>query len=77
MWFPEGLRNYASKGVDLVCIPTNWVPMPNQPSEHMQMSIHVAMASAHCNSMFISSADRVGIERSQPFIDRRPELYLV
>ncbi len=68
MWFPEGLRYYASKGVDLVCIPTNWVPMPNQSSEHMQMSVHVAMASAHCNSMFIACADRVGVERSQPFI---------
>jgi predicted amidohydrolase len=25
------------------------------------------MAAAHCNSLFIAAADRVGIERGQPF----------
>lgn len=68
MWFPEGYRYYASQGVDLVCVPTNWVPMPNQPEQHMQMAVHVAMANAHCNSLFVACADRVGVERSQPFI---------
>lgn len=68
MWFPEGFRYYGSKGVDLVCVATNWVPMPNQPEEQMQMADHIAMVNAHCNGFFIACADRVGIERSQPFV---------
>ena len=30
-WFPEIIRMAAIQGADLLCIPTNWVPMPEQP----------------------------------------------
>jgi Predicted amidohydrolase len=68
MWFPEGFRYYGSKNVDLVCVATNWVPMPNQPKGQMQMANHIAMVNAHCNGFFVACADRVGVERSQPFV---------
>ncbi|MBM7570165.1 nitrilase family protein [Aquibacillus albus] len=68
MWFPEVYRYYASQGVDLICIPTNWVPEKNQPEDETLMAVHIAMANAHCNSLFIACADRVGVERNQPFI---------
>ena len=46
----------------------NWVPMPDQPAGLPKMSNILAMGGAHSNSMFLAAADRVGIERGQPFI---------
>ncbi|MEB3101764.1 nitrilase family protein [Ferviditalea candida] len=68
MWFPEAFRIYALHGVDLVGIPTNWVPMPSQPEGQAVMAVHLAMTNAHSNGMFVACADRVGEERGQPFI---------
>jgi N-carbamoylputrescine amidase len=68
MWFPEVMRLAALQGADILCVPTNWVPMPNQPPDQPVMANILAMAGAHCNSMFIAAADRVGIERGQPFL---------
>ena len=31
-WFPEAWRLLALQGADLVCVPTNWVPMAEQPA---------------------------------------------
>lgn len=67
-WFPEAWRLCALQGADIVCVPTNWVPMPNQPSNHYSMSNVLCMSAAHSNSLFIAAADRVGVERGQPFI---------
>lgn len=30
----------------------------------------LAMGGAHCNSMYVAAADRVGVERGQPFLGR-------
>lgn len=68
MWFPEAFRMYAAQGVDLVCVATNWVPMPNQPEGQAEMAVAVAMVNAHSNGLFVACADRVGEERGQPFI---------
>jgi predicted amidohydrolase len=68
VWFPESLRLAALQGADIVCIPTNWVPMPDQPENLPAMANILSMAGAHANSMFVAAADRVGIERGQPFI---------
>ena len=68
IWFPEVFRLAALQGADILCVPTNWVPMPDQPSDLPKMSNILAMAGAHSNSMFVAAADRVGTERGQPFI---------
>jgi N-carbamoylputrescine amidase len=67
-WFPESYRLCALQGADIVCIPTNWVPIPGQDATREAMANILCMAAAHANSMFVAAADRVGVERGQPFI---------
>ena len=67
-WFPESWRLCAVQGADIVCVPTAWVPMPNQPGDTPAMSNILCMAAAHSNSMFVAAACRTGVERGQPFI---------
>jgi N-carbamoylputrescine amidase len=66
-WFPETFRLCALQGADIVCVPTNWVPIPGQAEGREAMANILAMAAAHSNSIFIACADRVGVERGQPF----------
>ena len=67
-WFPESFRLCALQGADIVCVPTNWVPIPGQDPNREAMANILCMAAAHSNSVFVAAADRVGSERSQPFI---------
>ena len=67
-WFPEVFRLAAVQGADLMCVPTNWVPIPGQQPDQPPMANILHMALAHSNSMVIACADRVGVERGQPFI---------
>lgn len=67
-WFPETFRLAALQGADILCVPTNWVPMPAQPPHMLPMANILAMGGAHSNSMFVACADRVGVERGQPFL---------
>ena len=67
-WFPEAYRLLALQGADLICIPTNWVPIPGQDPKREAMANILCMAAAHSNSVFIAAADRVGSERGQPFL---------
>ena len=67
-WFPESYRLCALQGADIVCIPTNWVPIPGQAKGREAMANILCMAAAHANSIFVAAADRVGVERGQPFI---------
>jgi predicted amidohydrolase len=67
-WFPEFYRTCALKGAELVCVPTNWVPIPGQDPKREAMANILTMASAHSNSIYIAAADRVGVERGQPFL---------
>ena len=66
-WFPETFRQLALRGAEIVCVPTNWVPMPDQPSNEPAMANVLHRAAAHSNGIFIACADRVGVERGQPF----------
>jgi N-carbamoylputrescine amidase len=66
-WFPETFRLCALQGADIVCVPTNWVPIPGQAEGRQAMANILAMGAAHSNSMFIACADRVGSERGQAF----------
>jgi len=67
-WFPEVYRLLAMQGADIVCMPTNWVPMPGQSVDRAPMANVLAMANAHINGLNIVCANRVGTERTQPFI---------
>jgi predicted amidohydrolase len=67
-WFPETYRLAAMQGADIVCVPTNWVPMPSQPDDRPAMATTLTMAAAHSNGMAIACANRIGTERGQPFI---------
>ena len=66
-WFPGTVRLCALQGADIVCVPTNWVPIPGQFEGREAMANVLAMAAAHSNSIFIACADRVAVERGQPF----------
>ncbi|MEK0083533.1 nitrilase family protein [Benzoatithermus flavus] len=67
-WFPESWRLCALQGADIVCVSTNWVPIPGQDPKREAMANILCMAAAHSNSIFVAAADRVGTERGQPFI---------
>lgn len=67
-WFPEVWRLQAMQGAELICVPTNWVPIPGQDPDREAMANIVVMGAAHCNSLFVIAADRVGTERGQQFI---------
>ena len=67
-WFPEVFRLAAVEGADLVCVPTNWVPITGQAEGRQPMANLLHRAAAHSNSMVIACADRVGTERGQPFV---------
>ncbi|MEM9147207.1 MAG: nitrilase family protein [Pseudomonadota bacterium] len=67
-WFPEAWRLLAMQGADIVCVPTNWVPMPSQPASLPSMSNILCMGAAHSNSFCVAAACRIGTERGQPFI---------
>lgn len=67
-WFPETFRQLALNGAELVCIPTNWVPMPGQDRHSEPMANILHKAAAHTNAIYIACADRIGTERGQPFI---------
>lgn len=67
-WFPESYRMCALQGADVICIPTNWVPIPGQDPNREAMANILVMGSAHSNSVFVAAADRVGTERGQPFL---------
>jgi N-carbamoylputrescine amidase len=67
-WFPEAIRSCALGGADLVCIPTNWVPIPGQAPDKQAMANILVQAAAHSNSIYVAAADRIGTERGQKFI---------
>lgn len=69
-WFPEVYRLLALRGADLVAVPTNWVPMPGQTPDGPAMAHALAIAGAHSNGLTVVCADRVGVERGQPFVGR-------
>jgi predicted amidohydrolase len=67
-WFPESFRLAALQGAEILCVPTNWVPIPGQDPTREAMANIIVMGAAHVNSVFVAAADRVGTERGQPFI---------
>jgi N-carbamoylputrescine amidase len=68
LWFPEASRALALQGAEVLCVPTNWVPIPGQRAGAAAMALTLCQAAAHVNSIYLVAADRVGVERGQPFI---------
>jgi predicted amidohydrolase len=69
-WFPEAYRLLALQGADLICIPTNWVPIPGQDASQPAMANVLAMAGGPQQLALHRRRDRVGTERGQPFLGR-------
>lgn len=67
IWFPEALRTCALAGADIICVPTNWSDLPEPQQGRYPIAIHLLMAGAHCNGVFVACANRVGTERGIPF----------
>jgi N-carbamoylputrescine amidase len=71
MWFPESARSLALSGAELLCVPTNWVPLvAGNDSDGRTMANVLCMANAHCNGIPVVAADRCGVERGQHFLGR-------
>ena len=68
MWFPEVIRIYVLEGADLILNVTNWVGSKNTRDSTVVEA--VLIAQAHLNAVFIAAADRIGVERGQPFLGR-------
>ena len=62
--FPEAARCLGLNGADLICLPTNWPPGSEQ------VAAHVINARALENNVYFISVNRVGTERTFPFIGR-------
>ncbi|MEP9379207.1 nitrilase family protein [Aquabacter sp. CN5-332] len=70
IWFPETARIVAQQGADIICIPTGWVwtPPPLYDASGICMAAYLAMTAAHANTVFIATADRIGVERTSGFM---------
>lgn len=75
-WFPELTRIQAAKGADIIAEPTNWVPINEYEQsgqlgdDELARANYLAVANAHVNTVWFACADRIGIERDQPFLGR-------
>ena len=67
-WFPESFRIMAAQGADLICAPSNWVPVPTQRDDLPAMANLLCMTNAHTNLVYVAAAGRVGADGDQPFI---------
>lgn len=67
-WFPETFRSAALQGADILVLPSNWVPVPGQPTSYASMANLMCMTGAHSNQLFVAGVSRVGLERGQRFI---------
>lgn len=74
-WFPELSRIQAAKGADIIAEPTNWVPINEHErsgldTNELARANYLAISNAHVNTVWFACADRVGVERGQPFLGR-------
>ncbi len=67
-WFPESYRLMAAQGADLICAPSNWVPVPTQVPQLPKMANLLCMTNAHANLVYVAAAGRVGADGEVPFI---------
>lgn len=74
LWFGEQTTAQALDGVDVVAVPTNWVPASASEARAADgrpggwtMGVHQAIARANANRVFLACADRAGTERGVTF----------
>jgi predicted amidohydrolase len=67
LWFPELTVTQAQAGVDVIAVPTNWVPETPKRPAGWTMGVHQAVAAANANRVFVACADRAGTERGITF----------
>jgi predicted amidohydrolase len=65
--FPELVRTVALAGTELLLVPTNWPLLESPPGDERPGEVTNAMVSARLNHIAIACADRVGVERGQPW----------
>jgi predicted amidohydrolase len=65
--FPEWTRSAALRGVELLCVPTNW-PRGPRPAGERPMEVLQAMVTAATNRMAVAVCDRCGIERGVEWV---------
>lgn len=71
IWFPETARTLTLAGAQLLCVPTNWVPLTaGNDADGRAMANILCSANSHCNGLPIVAADRCGTERGQEFLGR-------
>jgi N-carbamoylputrescine amidase len=62
-WFPEAARTLASKGAQILCVPSNapddWVPEHHRRGDLTMLNVH-CIAAANANRVFVAAANRVG-----------------
>jgi N-carbamoylputrescine amidase len=62
-WFPEAARTLATKGAQILCIPSNapddWVPEHQRRGDLTMLDVH-CIAAANANRVFVVAANRVG-----------------
>ncbi|MEO3934287.1 nitrilase-related carbon-nitrogen hydrolase [Micrococcaceae bacterium Sec7.4] len=66
-WFPETFRSSALAGADVVCLPSNWVPVPGQPGG-LLMAHMMSMTGANSNELYVLACSRSETERGQEFL---------
>lgn len=61
-WFPEAARTLATKGAQILCVPSNapddWVPDEGRRGGLTMLDIH-CIAHANANRVFVAAANRV------------------
>lgn len=67
-WFPETFRSASLGGADVLVMPSNWVPVPNQPEQDPIMANMMCQTGAHSNHLYVVAASRIGTERGQDFV---------
>jgi N-carbamoylputrescine amidase len=71
LWFPEPARALALAGAEIIAVPTNWVASFKRTiwdDRGYCQGDYVAMATAAQNGVVMACADRIGTERTVPFI---------
>jgi predicted amidohydrolase len=63
VWFHEATRTLASKGAQILCVPSNapddWVPEHQRRRDLTMLNVH-CIASANADRVFVAAANRVG-----------------
>lgn len=66
-WFPEVPAILARQGADLICDPTAWPHIPDNPVFDRPLEPQVHLAIAHVHQVFVACANRTGREHGVSF----------